>query len=282
MKFDWKITTKGKYVDSGTIEAATQKQALGEVLLAQVGKRDPDTSYSVKVGDSMTTSFGDEFERSAGATSWGSDEPELDKGYLFQPKPSDLGLTPIHDKIREIVEYAGWDPDGHSVDRDTLKKMADDFSGCDKTFETCRDKYQNVGNFTGTNRGAPCGHTFKDKGCGWDGADATPLEGINKASDGVKKVCLGGEKVYDSRDFLAPKLFPREAYASSALQAAFGDKAPKVARIIEGYGHRPEDVVDVYRDDRLRCLTCRGRVYDRDRNEMAWQVQISEVELHHM
>lgn len=90
MNFPWKIYTKGRYVDSGTIKADTQKIAMGLVLASQIDAgRDPDTSYRITVGDSSTTSFGDEFQRSAEACSWTA-EPELDGGGVAKPSLVDL------------------------------------------------------------------------------------------------------------------------------------------------------------------------------------------------
>lgn len=222
MKFDWKITCKGKYIDSGSIQAETQKQALGEVLLAQVGKREDDKCYSVKVGDSMTTSFGDEFERSAGATSWGPDEPELEDGYLFKPKLEDVGLT--EDQKADLIDKF--------LDGDDAKNA---------------------------------------KALPWDNADATPIKDIQDAVAGI------------AGEFIADKVFPKVARgASDVLSAAFGNKTPQVADMIRGYGHRPEDVIEVFDSPQFRSKAIHGRLYDRDRKEMWWKLEISEVQLHHM
>lgn len=128
MKFDWKVYDKDRYVDSGTIEADTQKIAMGLVLAGQAEKdRDPDTSYRVTVGDSVTSSFGDEFLRSAEACSWTA-EPEMDGGGVVNPSLADVGITlkdareytkgvvadlvetagEALDKLTEIVEDEGW------------------------------------------------------------------------------------------------------------------------------------------------------------------------------
>tara|TARA_R110000850_G_scaffold272752_3_gene408254 strand:+ start:4370 stop:5134 length:765 start_codon:yes stop_codon:yes gene_type:complete len=128
MRFDWKVYAKDRYVDSGTIQADTQKIAMGLVLAGQAEKdRDPDTSYRVTVGDSVTSSFGDEFLRSAEACSWTA-EPEMDGGGVVNPSLADVGITlkdareytkgvvadlvetagEALDKLTEIVEDEGW------------------------------------------------------------------------------------------------------------------------------------------------------------------------------
>ena len=90
MRYSWKVYAKDRYVDSGTIEADTQKIAMGLVLAGQAEKdRDPDTSYRVTVGDGMTSSFGDEFLRSAEACSWTA-EPEMDGGGVAKPSLADI------------------------------------------------------------------------------------------------------------------------------------------------------------------------------------------------
>tara|TARA_R110000744_G_scaffold380215_1_gene500197 strand:- start:1312 stop:1938 length:627 start_codon:yes stop_codon:yes gene_type:complete len=110
MRFDWKVYAKDRYVDSGTIQADTQKIAMGLVLAGQAEKdRDPDTSYRVTVGDSVTSSFGDEFLRSAEACSWTA-EPEMDGGGFKYPSLKDAmestkGIpATIEDIARTVIE----------------------------------------------------------------------------------------------------------------------------------------------------------------------------------
>lgn len=99
MKYQWKVYSESRYVDSGTIEAENQGIAMGMVLIAQeearkAGKRQDDKCYSITCGDSNTTSFGDEFLRSAEATSWTDESRSVDTGHNFKPKLSDVGIEP--------------------------------------------------------------------------------------------------------------------------------------------------------------------------------------------
>lgn len=112
----WKVSLKGKYIDSGTVQAESDKEALGMVLLDFAEGRDlkDDDCYSVTAGEFMTTSFGDEFERSARVSAHGMDEnTPMDAPHHFQPKPSDVGIVT--------------DPDGEHIKPGDIAKAAKRF-----------------------------------------------------------------------------------------------------------------------------------------------------------
>lgn len=81
--FPWKISGKG-VLRSGVVEAASDREALAQVLGGKVGFSPvPTESYSITVGPLTTSAYGDEFERVAGSTK--IDESQLDttSGHLF-------------------------------------------------------------------------------------------------------------------------------------------------------------------------------------------------------
>lgn len=98
MKHSWKITRDRKLVSSGEIEAANEREALGLVLLEQGEGKDPDACYTVSVGGVTTTSFGDEFERSAEVVSWDDEvEPMGDR-------PLETATTSPEECVQEIAK----------------------------------------------------------------------------------------------------------------------------------------------------------------------------------
>jgi hypothetical protein len=74
----------GRYVDSGTVEADSERQAIDMVFIEQADKVDAETSYNIEVGDSRGSSYGDEFLRSAGASSL-DDTKVTAGGHSFDP-----------------------------------------------------------------------------------------------------------------------------------------------------------------------------------------------------
>ncbi len=95
--FKWKIYEGRKFISAGNVDAESEREAMSQVL-AQ-GSTLPiemDKSYSITVGDSMMSSYGDEFEHSAQVTGWGSQDEKADLygDYLFKPKVSDIAPGP--------------------------------------------------------------------------------------------------------------------------------------------------------------------------------------------
>jgi len=84
MKHPWKIYKDNELVAQGHIEAETHREAMGMVLLENANDKDPDTLYTIKVNDSVTTSYGDEFERSASAIGWDKEPEEMGGSHLFE------------------------------------------------------------------------------------------------------------------------------------------------------------------------------------------------------
>lgn len=85
----WSIYRKDRCVGVGSVLANDEREALGRVLAGEHDvKLQPDEHYGIHVGSLTTSSFGDEFERTAGATSWAA-EPALehDHKYIFAPPP---------------------------------------------------------------------------------------------------------------------------------------------------------------------------------------------------
>tara|TARA_R110002167_G_C12707228_1_gene655116 strand:- start:21566 stop:22474 length:909 start_codon:yes stop_codon:yes gene_type:complete len=300
MKYQWKVSSGSRYVDSGTIEAETQKQAMGEVLLAQeeqrkLGKRDADTSYSITCGDSTTTSYGDEFVRSAEATSW-TEEPTMDEGHAFKPSLSDVGIEPD--------PFAATVTDGCAHEWEASGFAEEKCASCgklrDKQWDDTEDLVKDIGKqivkkVITEALDKMINATPVDTGAwgGWDRADATPAADIQQAKDKMSNeqgqgYAKGGLvdpafPFIPQDSFVGNRVFPKKApSANSVLSSAFGSKARHVADMIQSYGHRPEDVVEVYRDPSMRAHRVRGRLYDRDGKEMAWQIMIDDMMIHHL
>ena len=187
MKYQWTMKAKGRYVDSGSVEATSESEALNLVMIDQAEQdRDADTCYSLTCGSTATTSFGDEFLRSAGASS--IDDAQLEpSGHTFAPSLADVGIDPHQDTADQLVKDIA-EAIVKKVVTDAVTDMGFDLEpSCDKTMEDCRDKFDNVKNFTGTSRGAKCAHTLHDPGCGQPtdtynlhpGGVITPADGLS-------------------------------------------------------------------------------------------------------
>tara|TARA_R110002167_G_scaffold143958_1_gene333630 strand:- start:810 stop:1928 length:1119 start_codon:yes stop_codon:yes gene_type:complete len=177
MKYAWTMKAKGRYVDSGSVEATSESEALNLVMIDQAEQdRDADTCYSLTCGSTATTSFGDEFLRSAGASS--IDDTQLDSsGYNFAPSLADVGIDPHQDTadqlvkdiaeaiVKKVVTDAVTDM-GFDVDPDRAREAAAIANaGCGKTFEECIHVFDNAENFGGLGS-SPCPHVFDDPACG--------------------------------------------------------------------------------------------------------------------
>lgn len=103
--FKWKIYCGPKFVEAGTIEAESERDGIREVMVMK-GQMDADKSYSVTVGDTMMSAYGDEFERSASVAGWGEhdEKSQLDGGHLFQPKVSDIAGSDIAKAMDNAVK----------------------------------------------------------------------------------------------------------------------------------------------------------------------------------
>jgi len=82
----WKVTLKGRHLDSGSMKAGSAREVLDAVLAREVGEFliKPEESYTIQAGDLLASSYGDEFEALRGASYL--DETKLEpSGHLFGP-----------------------------------------------------------------------------------------------------------------------------------------------------------------------------------------------------
>ena len=80
----WKIYDGSKCVDTGTITAESDKQALAKIMFDMKGKLKPNGYYSFTVGELTTSSGGDELSRSALVLMYGmSEDLEKNEKYHF-------------------------------------------------------------------------------------------------------------------------------------------------------------------------------------------------------
>jgi hypothetical protein len=263
MRYDWKVSQGGRYVDSGTIEADTSKEAMGLVLLAQeeerkAGKRQPDKSYSIKCGDSMMSSFGDEFVRSAECTSWTA-EPEMDGGGFIAPSLADVGIDSA--KALEKLCAHEWMPSGFGEEK------------CDAC-GALRDKefVETVHGITAeesTNKMLDqCQQILHDNG--WEN-----FPPVDRAPGGL--VPNGSFPfIPDADDFIADKIFPKYKGTGLLHQNFHGKQFRRVVEMIQVYGYRPEEVVSVIWDVHLSAYQLGGMFTDRDGSEKWWSLMVSE------
>ncbi len=105
--FKWKIYCGPKFIDSGTIQGENERDALREVLTMK-GQMDADKSYAITVGGTTMSSYGDEFQRSAGVAGWGDDvDRKPMKGrYHYDPVKEDIlkRLTKATMKVIKAAE----------------------------------------------------------------------------------------------------------------------------------------------------------------------------------
>lgn len=88
----WKIYCGSKFIGSGVVVAEDERKALSQVLLDHDGKLEANKSYAVSVGDTTMSTYGDEFRRSAGTATSGSDveDKPTESGYLYDPVKEDI------------------------------------------------------------------------------------------------------------------------------------------------------------------------------------------------
>lgn len=77
----WTARARGRIVGTGTLEAEDERDALRRLLAAPPFEVDPSESYALDVGGMLTSSYGDEFERTADAAANGADD------VLEEPEP---------------------------------------------------------------------------------------------------------------------------------------------------------------------------------------------------
>lgn len=107
-KIKWKVTCRGAYVDSGSVEAEGDREALDAVLAREVGSFPvaPEKSYAITAGSLTASAYGDEFEAVRGAA-YLDDKPEVDGGgHLFAP-PKVAGLPCAHPSMNRDVWIDG-------------------------------------------------------------------------------------------------------------------------------------------------------------------------------
>lgn len=91
----WKLMEGAKVIARGVMEAESDREAIGRVL---TGSGDfvpvPDKNYTIHAGELVTSSYGDEFERTARAVGWTDDEPPTNTdGYQYaSPDPAKDGF----------------------------------------------------------------------------------------------------------------------------------------------------------------------------------------------
>lgn len=79
----WSIYQGSTYIDSGTIYAEDDKEALAQVM-EEPRDLDDDKDYKIKAGDLTTSSYGDEFARTVSAVGMtGEEEPVGAGGYHY-------------------------------------------------------------------------------------------------------------------------------------------------------------------------------------------------------
>jgi len=191
-RFKWTMKAKGRYVDSGTMEASSESEAINLAMLEQLEKdRDPDECYSFSCGTTATNSYGDEFARSAGASS--IDDSQMDSsGHTFAPSLADVGIEPDADqleagakKVAEAMAGAAAQEilrqvlvDNLGIAADQLEGLGDAAEECSKTFEDCRDKFNNAQNYGAWDPNDPCPWDFKSESCGYDQAQGGTSDAI--------------------------------------------------------------------------------------------------------
>lgn len=133
----WKVSCKGRYLDSGTMRAADDRVVLDAILERKLGTFTPIASehYTICAGDMIASSFGDEFSATLGASKI-DDTPVNGSGHLFVPEPV-KGLPLPYDGIankgqleRELEHAAsGWNDPASNPLKDfqhAIRRMEED------------------------------------------------------------------------------------------------------------------------------------------------------------
>jgi hypothetical protein len=227
--YPWKIYAGGKFIDSGRIEADCESDAMGLVLIAEAEGKDAETSYNISVGDSSASSYGDEFERTAGAG--GIDDTKLEpSGHTFSPSLADVGIDPpdemaeavakgmvkgaveaICEKLMEGIT----ETDEEAQDR-VARATNGGYDGCGKTFKDCAERFNNERNFGGLPTGK-CHHVFGDTPCGYDAAQPDTYHlhpgGVITPADGLS---LGDTITVDGDSYVITSIDTAANQATSA------------------------------------------------------------------
>jgi len=163
----WSIYEGTRHIDSGTVQAESERDALREILSR--GSELPiqmDKCYRVTVGDTTMSSYGDEFIRSAEVTGWGEDaeRENLDGGHLF----NDPVIQDLDEEALERIAKAV----GAKVLTESLKKLIKATIGAGKSMEELgaamdHDEFGDDEDFVypGVNHG---GFPFIPTDCGYD------------------------------------------------------------------------------------------------------------------
>lgn len=101
----WRIEREGRIVDCGLV-GGTEKDVMTKVLSRELGQDamiESKALYRVKVGNSIASVYGDEFERTANASA--IDESKLEKsGHLFDsPEFTYPGLELLREAARTMT-----------------------------------------------------------------------------------------------------------------------------------------------------------------------------------
>lgn len=87
MNYGWKIETGKRLVREGRIEGSDERDALRKVMSAEGAGLAAGECYRVKVGELVTSAYGDEFERVVESTGEGAVEPPAVGGYVYGGEP---------------------------------------------------------------------------------------------------------------------------------------------------------------------------------------------------
>ena len=122
----WKVESEGRMLASGQMEATDDKECLGRLLLGEGGFAiEPNRCYQIQAGELVTSSFGDEFELTAGAITGLDDIREKQgrlqgDGYIHPSKPA----KPVYRQY--VVSGMGYPVDLKRYPPDFLNSILDD------------------------------------------------------------------------------------------------------------------------------------------------------------
>jgi hypothetical protein len=299
MKFPWKIYHGSKFIDSGHVEAKDEREGMSKVLGMSHKNVIGENCYCVTVGNTVTSSYGDEFERTGSVTKSGSDS-ELDPvkgGYLFK------------EECKAVLKDPGCTKSGRM---DNRQPNANGSMSC-KHPNMNGDAYHPI---TGEKHAQcqDCGYispkgtgVFKNDDAvrrsagpyyldppGQDQYDHPCSHGhdwqrINLRGDQVCGTCgeRKGVAVHNRLadlkpgEYVLPQHLTRPQSNKSILLSTFGpDRYEQVKQMLASRGHRITDVRSVSFDHPRRVYTIQGEFEDENGCRMGWQFQISDLMFH--